>query len=38
MAGFKHSQPGLRFANEKVTPDEQDSYFIYDISSASVKQ
>ena len=34
MAGFKHSQPGLRFANEKITPDEQDSYFIYDIGQA----
>lgn len=34
MAGFKHSQPGLRFANEKITPDEQDSYYIYDIGQA----
>ena len=34
MAGFKRSQPGLRFnAGEKVTADEQDVYEVYNISS-----
>lgn len=32
MAGFKRSQPGLRFSAEKVTPDEQDEYFHYSIA------
>lgn len=32
MAGFKRSQPGLRFSSEKVTPDEQDEYVNYTIA------
>lgn len=32
MAGFKRSQPGLRFAGEKITQDEEDQYLIYSIS------
>ncbi len=33
MAGFKRSQPGLRYSGERVTPDEQDEYTIYTISN-----
>jgi len=33
MAGFKRSQPGLRFSGEQVTADEQDDYNVYTISS-----
>lgn len=29
MSGFKRSQPGLRFAAEKITPDEIDAYDVY---------
>lgn len=32
MAGFKRSQPGLRFSGEKITADEEDQYNIYTIS------
>lgn len=31
MAGFKKSQPGLRTAGEKITPDEIDQYYVYQI-------
>lgn len=31
MAGFKRSQPGIRFSGEKVTADEEDQYVIYSI-------
>lgn len=33
MAGFKRSQPGLRFSGEKVTADEQDDYNIYTVGN-----
>ncbi len=32
MSGFKRSQPGLRMAGDKISNDEEDQYFIYDIS------
>lgn len=32
MAGFKKSQPGLRFAAEKITPDEIDRYEIVSVT------
>jgi len=31
MAGFKKSQPGLTFSAEKITPDEIDEYFVYQV-------
>lgn len=33
MAGFKRSQPGIRFAGERITADEQDDYNIYAIGN-----
>jgi hypothetical protein len=35
MSGFKRSQPGLRFAEEKITPDEIDRYETYYIINPS---
>lgn len=32
---FKRSQPGLRFATEKVSPDEMDAYTVYNIVNPS---
>ncbi len=36
MSGFKRSQPGLRFAAEKITPDEIDMYRQYVVSFPSI--
>lgn len=33
MAGFKRSQPGIRFSGERITPDESDEYVTYAISN-----
>jgi len=32
---FKRSQPGLRFADQLVTPDEQDAYVVYNVNNPS---
>lgn len=38
MSGFKHSQPGLRLSGEAISPDEQDSYTVYQIALPGTTQ